>query len=58
MVESHHFPEKASPPVSTMSRVTAPVRNLGWRLAIWFKFEAIIEAQWSENIVDAGRPDI
>lgn len=58
MVESYHSQQDKPTDVSAVGRLTAPIRNLCWRLAICFKFEAIIEAQWSENIIDQNRPDM
>ena len=38
--------------------ITRPFSNLGWRLAVYFNMDAVVEAQWSEQVADMGRPDI
>jgi len=38
--------------------MTAPIRRYLWKLAIFINMDAVIEAQWSEQVIDVDRPDI
>ena len=38
--------------------VFGPIRRLCWSFAEWIQMDAVFEAQFNEEVIDRGRPDI
>jgi hypothetical protein len=56
--ESKPMPIAKSREHDNFGGVFGPIRRLCWSFAEWIQMDAVFEAQFNEEVIDRGRPDI